>query len=319
MAAIDQLATSVALCVYNRPSQTQKVLAALAMVKPKHILVVADGPKQDQPDDREKCDAVIKLIKSIDWPADVEWNVSPLNLGLRSRLQSGLSWVFDRVEEAIILEDDCVPHPSFFRFCAELLDRYRDDPRIALICGGNFQFDADCGSASYFFSRYPLIWGWAAWRRTWQQYDPNLDAWPNLRETSWLIDYVDDPLVSAYWRAVFDKVRAGLDTWDVQLTFSCWRANALVVQPVKNLITNIGFGAEATFARSEDSIFARIPLQEMRFPLIHPKSIERAKECDDRTERVSFSASPRDQLQRFRMARVTDVMPVIWKPDTSPR
>ena len=110
-----------------------------------------------------------------------------------------------------------------------------------------------------------------------------------------------------------------LDTWDVQLTFSCWRANALVVQPVKNLITNIGFGAEATFARSEDSIFARIPLQEMRFPLIHPKSIERAKECDDRTEIVSFSASPRDQLQTFWIARVTDVMPVIWKPDTSAR
>ena len=318
MTAIDPLATSIALCVYNRPLLTQQVLAALAEVRPRHILVIADGPKQGLPGDRERCDAVIDLIRSIDWPAALEWNVSPVNLGIRRRLQSGLSWVFGRVKEVIVLEDDCVPHPTFFRFCVELLDRYRDDPRIALICGSNFQFDADCGPASYFFSRYPLIWGWAAWRRTWKHYDPDLDQWSKLRETSWLTDYLGDPLAAAYWRAVFDKVRAGFDTWDFQLTFSCWRADALAVQPARNLVSNIGFGIDASFAQAADSIFARIPLHEMQFPLIHPKSIERARNCDQRTETLSFSTSPQEQLQRFRMARGADAAPEVWKPKTSP-
>jgi hypothetical protein len=318
MTAIEPVATSVAFCVYNRPTHTEKVLAALATVKPRHLMIIADGPRQDRPDDPVKCSAVIDLIKSIDWPADIEWNVSPTNLGLRSRLQSGLSWAFNRVEEVIVVEDDCVPHPSFFRFCTELLDRYRNDPRIAVICGSNFQLDADCGPASYFFSRYPLIWGWAGWRRTWQQYDPDLNQWPNLRETSWLIDYLGDPLASAYWRGTFDKVRAGFDTWDFQLTFSCWRANALAVQPAQNLVTNLGFGAESTFTRAEDSILAGLPTREMRFPLVHPKTVERAEDCDDRTEQLAFSAWPRDQLQKFRIARAAATVKKTWRSDPGP-
>lgn len=314
MTAIEPLATPVALCVYNRPSHTRKVLAALAKVKPGHLLIIADGPKRDHTEDHAKCHAVINLIRSLDWRADIEWNVAPINLGIRSRLQTGLSWVFDRVEEAIILEDDCVPHPSFFRFCTELIDRYRNDPRIAIICGSNFQFGADCGPASYFFSRYPLIWGWAGWRRTWQQYDGDLDEWPSLRNTSWLIEHLSDPLASAYWRAIFDKVHAGFDTWDFQLTYSCWRANALAVQPAQNLVTNVGFGAESTFSRRADSIFTRLPTRAMQFPLIHPKSVERAKDSDDRTERLAFSSSPRDQLQKFRV-RAADAVPKIWTPD----
>jgi len=312
----DPLTTPVVLCVYNRPALTQKVLAVLSRVRPRHILVIADGPRSEQPRDREKCDAVINLIRSIDWPTRVEWNVAPNNMGLRSRIQSGLSWVFSRVQEAIILEDDCVPHPSFFHYCTELLDRYRDDPRIALICGTNFKFEVDSGPASYFYSRYPLIWGWASWRRTWEQYDPELRDWPKLRETSWLADYLGDPLAAAYWRAVFDHVRAGLNTWDFSLAFSCWRAGALVVQPAQNLVTNIGFGADGTFTRAPDAILARMPVHEMHFPLVHPDRVERAVACDDKTEEIAFSSSARKQLQRLEAARQAGAAPRIWKPIT---
>lgn len=280
------------------------------------MLVVADGPKSDRTDDAEKCGKVIDLIKSIDWPADVEWNVAPTNMGLRARIQNGLTWAFGRVEEAIVLEDDCVPHPSFFPFCAELLDRYRNNPQIALICGSSFQFDADCGPASYFFSRYPLMWGWATWRRTWERYDPDIDEWANLRRTSWLADYLGDPLAAAYWRNIFDKVSAGLDTWDFQMNFLCWRQDLLAVQPAHSMIANVGFGPDATFTRETDTVFSRIPVREMQFPLIHPERVERAKNCDDRTEKITFSASPRQQLERVRAARAAGATSTIWKPGT---
>ena len=310
------LATPVALCAYNRPSLTEKVLDALRSVKPKHILAVIDGPRADRPSDPEKCDAVNKLIRSIDWPAHVEWNVASNNMGLRARMYTGLSWVFSRVPEAIILEDDCVPHPSFFRFCSELLDRYRDDLRIALICGNNFQFDRMIGPTSYFYSRYPLIWGWASWRRTWENYDPLLSDWPQLRETSWLADYLGDPLATAYWRAIFDRVRGGLETWDYSLTYSCWRSGALSIQPAQNLVANIGFGPDGTFTQKQDAIFANMPAYEMQFPLIHPDRIERAVDFDNRTEAIAFSSSPREQLERLRAARLTSTAPKIWRPVT---
>jgi hypothetical protein len=290
--------TPIVLCVYNRPHLVQQVLESLRSVSASHILVVADGSKSDNPADRIKCDEVIRLIKrTIDWPTRIEWNVSPVNVGCRRRLQSGLSWAFSRVEEAIVLEDDCVPHASFFGFCSALLDRYRLDHRVALICGSSFQIEADCGAASYFFSRYPLIWGWAGWRRTWELYDPDIDAWRTLRDTSWLSELLADPVATVYWRHIFDQVRSGFDTWDYSMTFSCWRAGALAVHPSKNLVRNIGFTEDATHTRDRPSVFANMPVHEMSFPLVHPDRVERAPTYDEQIERVVFSGVIKQRMR----------------------
>src|SRR5689334_6181116 len=115
------LETPVVLCVYNRPELTEHVLEVLRKVRPTHILVVADGPKSDDPHERRKCDEVRGMIEAIDWPTQIQWNVSPSNLGCRARIQTGLSWAFSLIEEAIVLEDDCVPDASFFEFCRLLL------------------------------------------------------------------------------------------------------------------------------------------------------------------------------------------------------
>ena len=317
--SLPPLGTPVVLCVYNRPHLTRQVLAALRAVQPVRILVVADGPRIDDPADHAKCEHVIRLTKAIDWKADIEWNVSDVNMGCRKRIQTGLSWAFGRLEEAIVLEDDCVPHESFFSFCSELLDRYRGDPRVGLISGSSFQFEADCGAASYFFSRYPLLWGWAAWRRTWQLYDPDLDGWEPLRETAWLSDFLADPLAGAYWRQIFDQVRSGFDTWDYSMTFSCWRSGALSVHPHRNLVCNIGFGEDATHTRDPGSVFANMPVQEMTFPLIHPGRVERAAACDERTERIAFSKTAAQRLQDAREVLRARPERVVWRPSSPAR
>jgi hypothetical protein len=159
-----------------------------------------------------------------------------------------------------------------------------------------------------------LIWGWATWRRTWKIYDPHLSEWPSLRETSWLPDYLGEPLVAGYWRAIFDRVLAGLPTWDYSLTFSCWRSRSLAIQPAHNLIRNIGFGGDATHTHDPDTIYSRMPVREMKFPLIHPVRVERSIDRDFRTENIVFSGSAREQLQRMRTARLDGATPSIWKP-----
>lgn len=157
-----QLKTPVAFLIFNRPDTTRRVFAEIAKARPPKLLVVADGPRADHPDDVEKCAAVRAIIDGIDWDCKVLTNYSDINLGCKRRVSSGLDWVFDTVEEAIILEDDCLPHPAFFRFCEEMLNKYRDDKRIAMISGDNFQFGRKRTEYSYYFSRYPHIWGWAS-------------------------------------------------------------------------------------------------------------------------------------------------------------
>ena len=177
-----KLETPVAFLVFNRPHTTDKVFSEIAAANPRKLLIVADGPRPDQPGEAERCVAVRAIVDRVDWDCEVLTNYSDINLGCKARISSGLDWVFDTVEEAIVLEDDCLPHPSFFRFCEELLVKYRDDERIAQIGGVNFQSGRRRTNYSYYFSRYAHIWGWATWRRAWRHYDVALKAWPLIRD-----------------------------------------------------------------------------------------------------------------------------------------
>src|SRR4051812_24867462 len=138
--------------VFNRPDLTERVFQAIRAARPKRLLVVADGPRNDA--ERERCDATRAVIK-VDWDCELETNYSDANLGCKRRVGSGISWVFERCEDAIILEDDTLPSPSFFPFCQELLRRYRDDERVMCICGMNLVPEPKArGPETYYFSRY---------------------------------------------------------------------------------------------------------------------------------------------------------------------
>jgi hypothetical protein len=287
--SIELLDTPVAFFVFNRPTATQRVFEAIRQVRPRQLLIVADGPRAGS-DDVEKCAEVRTIVQNVDWPCEVLTNFSEVNLGCKHRVSTGLDWVFLVAEEAIILEDDCLPDPTFFRFCEELLCKYRDDDRIRHIGGANFQMSQRAHSHSYYFSGYPHVWGWASWRRAWQYYDVTLSAWVAAVEKADFLRSIQNRSERAFWREVWNAVSAGrIDTWDYQWAFACMQAGSLSIVPARNLVTNIGFGSNSTNTRHASAV-AELPSVPMAFPLSHPSTVARASAADDFTRRLFFTA-----------------------------
>jgi hypothetical protein len=272
---------AVVLLLFNRPAHTRRLLEALRPVRPPVMYLVADGPRLQVPADAELCREVRALCEQeIDWPAEVHRDFSPDNLGLRRRVGSGLTWVFSKMERAIILEDDCLPEPSFFRFCAELLERYSDDERVGVITGDNFQAQPFASEASYYFSKYPHCWGWATWRRAWAHFDDEMRQWPALREKGWLREWLPDPKARAYWQTIFDGVHSRrLNSWAFGWTFACWSH--------VNLVQNIGMGNESTHTTTLAAEAKQS--SEIEFPLKHPGRVETDQAADDYIQRHWFA------------------------------
>ncbi|MDB5321804.1 MAG: HlpA protein [Phycisphaerales bacterium] len=284
-----QLNTPVAMLVFNRPEQTARVFEMVRQARPPILLVVADGPRPGRADDAENCAKTRRIFESIDWPCDLRTRYAESNLGCKQNVSSGLAWVFDQVEETIVLEDDCLPHSTFFRFCAELLERYRDDPRIYTICGHNFQRGWRRNQESYHFSRYTHVWGWASWRRSWRRYDPDMKLWPAMRDGGWLVDVLGDRKEADYWARAIEMTYTGaFDTWDYQMFLTAWSNHMLSIIPNVNLITNIGFGASATHTTS-DSDLGNMPLEAMQFPMQHPPFVIRDARSDAIMRRAIYA------------------------------
>lgn len=279
----------VAFLIFNRPQHTARVWEAIKQLAPRRLLIVGDGARVGRAGEAELVAQTRKVVSEVTWNCEVSTNFSEQNLGCKRRVSSGLKWIFETVEEAIILEDDCLPAPSFFRFCDELLERYRSDQRIGMISGDNFLSGRARSETSYYFTRHTHIWGWASWRRAMAHYDPELKKWPEVRAAGWLYDILgrNEDFVR-YWTDQFDRVYNGeIDTWDYQLTLSLWLAGCVNIQPNTNLISNIGFGPEATHTK-HDGKFAALPAREMEFPLKHPEIVVRDDLSDDYTERNVF-------------------------------
>jgi hypothetical protein len=186
------------------------------------------------------------------------------------------------------LEDDCEPHRSFFDYCDELLERYRLDARVMAITGDNFQGGRRRGEASYYFSRYMHVWGWASWRRAWNMYDLTMRTWKNGRDRVWLREYLGDPTAALIWESIFSRAAAGrINTWDYQWMHAIWKADGLVITPNVNLVRNFGAG--------EDATHTSVGMPEtlagaMKFPLLHPPCVKRDQEADDFVQRTNVSA-----------------------------
>ena len=283
-----QLNTSVVLIIFNRPQTTQKVFEVIRQVQPPKLYIIADGPRSDVAEDAEKCLASRKIIDQIDWECEVFKNYSATNLGCRQRVSSGLNWVFQQVETAIILEDDCLPHISFFRFCQELLDRYVHTENVFVISGNNFQLSQKRTPNSYYFSRYNHLWGWATWRRAWQYYDDTMQQWPEAQQKNLLSQIFSTPEAIQYWSNRFQVNYNGFNSWGYAWTFACWLNQGLTILPEVNLVSNIGFGREATHTQTVDFV-ANLPVNEMQFPLKHPPEIIIQTEADQYTEKTLFS------------------------------
>ncbi|NJN18015.1 MAG: glycosyltransferase family 2 protein [Oscillochloris sp.] len=280
----------IVLIIYRRPDTTAQVLAALRPLRPARLFVVADGPHPDRPADQARVTATRDLIERIEWPCRVDRIYAEVNMGLRRRVESGLHAVFDQVERAVILEDDCIADPHWFRFAQELLDRYVAAPSVGLISGMNPDLRRRRPeSASYFFSRYTFCWGWATWRRAWQHYDGAMADWPQLRDSGWLETQLRDRRAVRFWRRVFDAVYAGaVDSWAYRWTYSCWRAGMLGAVPVVNMVSNVGFGNQATHTTAAHSPFAARPRSAPAFPLRHPPAVVVDRRRDDYFQRTLY-------------------------------
>lgn len=281
----------VLFLVFNRPDTTARVFEAIRRARPERLYVAADGPRPDRVGEDEKVREVRGIVDRVDWPCEVRTLFREENLGCKRAVSEAISWFFEAEPEGIVLEDDCLPEPSFFRFCGELLARYRDDERVAMISGDNFQFGRQRTDASYYFSRYLHIWGWASWRRAWKHYDVGATAWPTMRDDGWLASLTSSADEARFWSKAFQAVYDGsLDTWDYQWVLAAWSQNMLAAMPETNLISNIGFGSEATHTRGQNA-YAEMSTAPMTFPLRHPEIVLPNPQADAFTARGMFTSS----------------------------
>lgn len=280
------LYTPVLLIVFNRPDSTRKVLDSIRKAKPIRLYVAADGPRAHVPADRDKCKEVRAIISEVDWDCEVKTLFREENMNCGKGPSTAFTWFFEHEEEGIILEDDCIPSKSFFWFCQELLEQYRDDNRIMHIGGNNFlngwQKDNDY---SYYFSGSGHIWGWATWRRAWKMYDFKMELYDKLKSKKYFDNFFMSPLEKFYRLRKFDKTIAQegrVDWWDYQWDFARYVQSGLAIVPKKNLVSNIGFDERATHTQNGNSKSAKLQSFEMDFPLRHPPFLIRDIDSDKR-------------------------------------
>ena len=259
----------VVLIIFNRPDLVERQCERLSAMDLQQLLVIADGPRPGT-DDEEKCHAARAIVDGMEWSCSVQKNYADINMGCANRIVSGLNWVFSLVDRAVILEDDCIAHPGFIRFCDELLDRYEKDMRVMQICGTNPLPDIK-DPYSYRFSHHVMCWGWATWARAWARNDITM----NLPDQD--IDVLLDRAMQGnrtaieHWHKVIDMTRRGeLDAWDYPWQLSIWRENGIALLPNQNLVMNAGFRADATHTKNSQARLANLPVHELDFPLRHP-------------------------------------------------
>ena len=270
----------VLFLIFKRVETTKRVFERIREVRPSKLYIAADGPRLSCPGEREKCEQTRKIVENIDWPCDVHRLYQDNNLGCGKGVSTAISWFFDNEEEGIIIEDDILPHPDFFKYCDEMLEKYRYEERIQLITGWNPFFKEINRSDSYYMSSNFHIWGWASWRRVWNSYE--FDA-SQLSKVSFL-EKLTERMPSkcyTYYSNIFDMMSEHrCDTWDYQLYFNQIIHNRYTIVPYINMVENIGMGsvdaAHTTSGNNEISNHkARSP-----YPIIHPLYIKEDKNAD---------------------------------------
>jgi hypothetical protein len=261
----------VLLIVFNRPEKTRRMFEAVRAAAPRRLFIAADGPRPDHPDDLDRCERTRRIFFGIDWPCEVRTRFQDRNLGCKRGVGTAIDWFLSEVDAGIIVEDDCVPTADFFRFCAELLDRYRDATEVMMI-GGHNPLGAWDGEASYVFSRTSPIWGWATWRRAWAHYDAAMARWAEPRAHEAVrarMPRTEFRITSQRFDLVYEQRR---DSWGFAWAFAMLIAGGVSVMPVRNLVANIGFDDEATHTKLSWSNEASAPTHPLAFPLAHPSS-----------------------------------------------
>jgi len=265
--------TPVLLIIFRRPDTTRRVFEAIRQARPKQLFIAADGPRSDIQGEEKKCRMARDVVADIDWECEVYRDYADENMGCGVRPATGITWAFEHVDRAIILEDDCLPHPNFFSYCEELLEKYEDDERVMHINGNNYGANFNQWfDYSYSFSNYPQVWGWATWRRAWKYFDFEILDWPEFKKMGLLSSLDGGEQACKYRKNKWNQVYRGgdLNIWDYQWHFAVQSQGGLSVAPAHNLIKNIGFNELATHTTNKDSDKANLEHATIKLPLEHP-------------------------------------------------
>ena len=276
----DRACAPVVLIGYRRPEMTAQVLDAIIEAQPSHLFLVMDGPKSGDPDDSSAVAAVRSVLESVPVETPVTKIFAESNLGLKARVVSGLDEVFATVEEAIIVEDDCLPSPDFFRYATELLHRYRANAEVGIVSGSSRLRGHRVSSASYDFSRDVRIWGWATWGRTWHSFSASGDlerSWSQKEQAALVNKFPPGARRRAMKKML--KTAGTLDSWALPFVVHCVRRGYLNAVPSQNLVTNIGLGSSSTHTRFESWV-AHQDAVKLEFPLQHPDVVSANSRLD---------------------------------------
>lgn len=282
----------VLLVIFNRPENTQHVFNQIKAAKPKKLYIAADGPRPGNPNDTILCRQARQVVNQVDWNCKVTTLFREENIGCGLGVSSAISWFFEQEDEGIILEDDCLPELSFFRFCSELLTKYKEDEEIYLISGTKRQNEIPWSSSGYFFSNYPVTWGWATWRRAWQKFNFEI---PDVDRTfaSGSLDHIfQSKKEKFYWKKKMKMIeKEKKNIWDYQWRFAIWKNKGIGITPNTNLIINLGFVNSATHTFLNDSFRQPSKSSSLSFPLDNPNKVVDRK-ADMLIFKNSFSHSP---------------------------
>ncbi len=284
------MTTPVVFVIFKRPELTRQSFARIREARPPRLYILADGPRADKPGEDELCEATRRETENVDWPCEVIREFSDKNLGCQERIGGSLGKIFEREETAIIVEDDCLPDPSFFPYCEAMLEHYKDTPQVGQISGLNVLWNRYKPPHDIFFSKYAMCWGWATWADRWQHWDRHLEAWPGLRDDAAFHEWLGLPREWPYWEGVFDKLHSKSspwDTWAFPWIFTNFARRWLSVTPSRNLVTNVGFG-EASTHTAQDNPSLQPPACRIEPPYSSPNSIAADAEADALTFRTYF-------------------------------
>ena len=280
----------VLFLVFNRIDTAKQVFNVIKKAKPPRLYIGSDGPREQKEGEAEKVKAVREyVLSSIDWDCEVKTLFREKNLGCKYAVSSAITWFFEHEDMGIILEDDCLPSLSFFKFCEELLIRYKDDKSIWHIGGSNFQDGIKRGDADYYFSAINHIWGWASWADRWKFYDKELN---NIQDSYFINNYWSGKAFK-YWEKIFWKMKnKEIDTWDYQWAFSMWKNNGIAILPNVNMISNIGFGIDSrSKLKKPDKNINRKRYEIDLINIKHPLILERNIRADIYTIKEAFFIS----------------------------
>ena len=275
-----QVKSPILFLIFNRPKETQILFNAIRDAKPKKLYVSADGPRNNGKDELV-CKETKNILNQIDWECELITLYREENLGCGKAVSAAITWFFVNEEEGIVLEDDCLPSPDFFRFCDTMLETYRLDNRIGHICGTNFQDGKKRGDGDYYYSKTSPIWGWASWRRVWSKYDFEMKNLEGAYEVDVLSSLTNN---SRFKKKIYDSFfatkRGLINTWDYQFFFSNLLNNHLCIISNYNLISNIGFTDDATHTFDNSNSVANIAFGRLPLKIVNPKEVSQNKVAD---------------------------------------